>query len=197
MAQTINWPVDLIPSTFSIKLRTNTKQFTSPFNKASQDAHFPGSSWQVTIGFDQLDDDEARELEAVLFSLDNGGRVRIPDFGRAATNRTGVLVFGNAQTGGSLVTQGWPPNVVNVLRKGEYLEVGDELKYVLEDVSSDAAGRATIKIAPWLRGSYASGQAVNVASPCGYFKIDETETGPDRSPGMVNKFQIKFRESFY
>lgn len=197
MAQVYEWPEGLIPSTFSIKLRSNTKQFTSPFNQSTQDSHFPGSFWQITMSFEQLDDEESRDLESVLFALDSGGKIRIPDFGRAGTNRTGVKVFGNAQTGGSLVTQGWPPNVVNVMKKGEYLEVGQELKFVLENVSSDAAGRATIKISPWLRGSYVSGQDVNVVSPCGYFKLDEKETGPDRSPGMVNKFQLKLKESFY
>lgn len=197
MGQVYEWPEGLAPSTFSIKLRSNTKQFTSPFNQSSQDGHFPGSSWQITMTFEQLDDEESRDLESVLFSLDNGGKVRVPDFGRSGVNRTGIKVFGNAQTGGSLITQGWPPNVVNVLRKGEYLEVGEELKFVLEDVSSDAAGRATIKIAPWLRGSYVSGQAINVSTPCGYFKLDDKETGPERAPGMVNKFQLKLKESFY
>ena len=197
MGQVYEWPEGLTPSTFAIKLRSNTKQFSSPLNQSSQDAHFPGSSWQVTMSFEQLDDEESRDLESILFSLDSGGKVRIPDFGRSGTNRTGVTVFGNAQTGGSLVTQGWPPNVVNVLKKGEYLEVGQELKFVLENVSSDEAGRATIKISPWLRGSYASGQPVNVSSPCGYFKLDDKETGPERAPGMVSKFQLKLKESFY
>ena len=192
----IEWPEDLVPSRFGIKLRSNKKEFTSPFNGSTQDAYFPGSYWVLTLAFQNLDDDESRELESVLHTLNTGGRVKIPDFGRLGVNYSGVKVLGNAQTGGVLVTQGWPVNAL-VLKKGSYISVGDELKILRQDAYSTAAGQATLQVAPWLRGSYQTGQVVEVRRPCGYFKLDDQEVGPDREAGDVNNFQLKMKESFY
>lgn len=197
MAEVYNWPLDLAPSTFGIKLKTNKKGFTSPFNNSTQDAYYPGAQWKVTMTFTNQDDYEARLLETCLHQLELGGRLRVPDFGRPGVNRTGITVFGSGQTGATLVTQGWPVNTIKVMLRGDYFEVGDELKILLEDVNSDAAGRATFKFSPWLRNSYPSGTTVTVKNPCGYFKLPNDENGVERAPGFVNGVTVELLEAFY
>ena len=197
MSQTYNWPEDLAPSKFDIKMKTSRKSFTSPFNGSTQEAYFPGAQWKITMSFDERDDYESRLLESCIYQLESGGRIRIPDFGRKGLDRSGISVFGPGQTGGILITQGWPPNTSSLLSRGDYLEVGDELKFVLEDASSDSAGRVAVKIAPWLRRSHPSGTTVNVRTPCGYFKLPDSDNGVQRSPGMSNAVSLNLIESFY
>lgn len=197
MSQTYDWPEDLAPSTFDIKMKTNRKSFTSPLNGSTQDAYFPGAQWKITMSFENKDDYESRLLESCIYQLESGGRIRIPDFGRPGVNKTGISVFGGNQVGGNVITQGWPPNSPNLLLRGDYIEIGDELKFVLADVNSDAAGRAAIKIAPWLRRNYVGGTTVNVRYPCGYFKLPDDDNGVQRRPGMVNSISLNLIESFY
>lgn len=197
MSQVYDWPEDLAPSKFEIKLKTNRKSFASPLNGSTQDAYFPGAQWKVSMSFENKDDYESRLLESCIYQLESGGRIRIPDFGRSSSNRTGITVFGGGQVGGTLITQGWTPVTQKVLLRGDYIEIGDELKFVLADVDVDAAGRAAIKIAPWLRKNYPGGTNVIITRPCGYFKLPDDENGVQRSPGMVNAITLNLTESFY
>lgn len=197
MAEIHNWPDGLLPSKQSIRLKSNRKKFTSPFTGTSQTVHYPGSKWSMDLSFERLDNFESTQLETLLYKLDRGGVVRVPDFGRAGTNQTGITVLGGDQTGTLLVTQGWQPNLLIAIEEGQYIEVNGELKYVTATSGSNAAGQVTIEIAPMLRGSPQSGSPVELQNPCGYFMLDEDEAGVDRSPAMINDISFTLIESFY
>lgn len=59
-------------------------------------------------------------------------------------------VAGAAQTGGTLLTDGWSVSTANVMRAGDMFNIAGVawLVRVLADADSDAAGAATIAIAP-------------------------------------------------
>jgi len=197
MAEIYEWPTNLLPSKCNLRLKSNKKQFTSPFNGSTQEVFYPGSRWMMDLTFDNLDDYEARELETILYQMDNGGAVKVPDFGRFGTNQTGIKVFSGGQTGNVLITSGWAPNQLDCVRKGEYFEVGGELKFILKTTSSDSAGRCAIEFAPMLRNSPQSGDPVEFQRPCGYFRLDQDENGPNRMPAFSNSFSVSLVETFY
>ncbi|MGL5525677.1 MAG: hypothetical protein ACRDCY_18170 [Aeromonas veronii] len=197
MAEIYEWPEELLPSKQSIRLKTNRKRWTSPFNGSTQNVNYPGSRWAIELEFESLDDYESRKLETLLYKLDNGGIVRVGDFGRAGTNQTGVRVFSDGQTGTTLVTQGWVPNQLICLEEGEYFEINGELKYITRTVGSDSAGRCTVEFAPMLRNSPQSGDPVEVRNPCGYFQLDQDEAGPNRMPAFNNAISLSLVEQFY
>lgn len=72
------------------------------------------------------------------------------------------LVNGAAQTGDSIITDGWTPSVTNSVRTGDVIKLaGDNAVYrVRSDGSSDGAGNMTIDIVPNLRLSPLNNAAV-------------------------------------
>lgn len=194
---TLDWPSQIRPSQQTFKLVSNGAVFTSPFTASSQTVRYPGSRWQTTMTFENLDDTESRLLEVMLARLDGmAGRVRLFDFGREpATLRGNPLVNGAGQSGDSVNTDGWTPNTL-VLRAGDYIQVGTELKMVLSNTSSNASGQAAIEIGPMLRYSPADNSQIIVTNPTGVFMQPQQENGWDRKPAMSNDFSLEFIEAF-
>ncbi|WP_211259230.1 hypothetical protein, partial [Dyella japonica] len=64
-------------------LVSNSVEFISPFNGASQTVAYPGSRWEASLTFNNLNDWESRKLESLLAKLDGkSGRIMLQDFGR-------------------------------------------------------------------------------------------------------------------
>lgn len=66
---------------------------------------------------------------------------------------TNPHVDGGGQTGEDLNTAGWESSTSGVLRAGDFIRIGDQtlMHKVLNDVSSDAAGSATLRLNPLVR----------------------------------------------
>lgn len=197
MADILNWPEGLYPSSFKWRLKSNGTSFTSPFTGSTQTVRWVGSSWRATVTMDSLDELEAIAMEALLFEMDGiAGRVKLYDFGRTPNVVRGApLVNGANQKGTSLITDGWTAST-KVLKKGDYFTVNNELKYVLADVTSNSSGQATIRFAPQLRVAPPDNAALEVAKPYAIFRLADDENGVDRKPAFDNGFSIDFVEAF-
>ena len=194
---TLLWPDGILPSSFDWTLKSNGSSFSSPWNGQTQTVRYPGSAWKAQMTLSDLDDYESRAVEVLIFELDGlAGRVKLWDFGRFAGTVKGTpRVNGAGQTGVSLVTDGWTASV-KVLSKGDYITVNDELKMVLSDVTSNASGAATVRIAPQLRNSPADNLVIEVANPYGIFRLEKDENGVKRSPAFNNNITLNFIEVF-
>lgn len=197
MADVLEWPAGLLPSTFKWYLKSNGTSFTSPFTGATQTVRWIGSSWKASLTMPSLDELEAIAMEALLFELDGiAGRVKLYDFGRTPNVVNGSpKVDGIGHKGTTLPTKGWTPGTT-VLKKGSYFTVNNELKYVLADVISDSTGKATIKFAPQLRVSPQDNTALEIERPYAIFRLVNDENGVDRKPAFDNEFSIEFVEAF-
>lgn len=196
MADILSWPGHIAPASMSIYLLSNSKTFTSPFTGSSQTARFPGSRWCCSMMFNNLKDEEARVLEALVSRLDGqSGRVRLWDFGRSGVRNVGTPVISvDGGLGSRLFTSGWVRSR-QVLRPGDYLTVGNELKKVLESVVSDARGEATVLISPMLRISPKKGQLIEVSNPYGIFRLSDNQQGRfHRRPGIFTNVTLDFVE---
>ncbi|MGU5723675.1 hypothetical protein [Aeromonas caviae] len=203
MAEVLEWPVDLIPGEMSLGLESMTRTFESPWTGSTQTAETPGAKVVMEISFKALPVDKARRLEALIFSLDGqAGRVRLWDFGARLVGspqpvRGAPLVTEALAMRTSFTSRGWTPNTL-VLRLGDWVQVGDELKRVIADVTSDLSGAALIRVAPMLRANHPSGTPLVVDRPCGVFRIKDDKAATfNRVPGVFTDVSLSFTEAFY
>ena len=197
MADVLDWPDGLLPNSFKWYLKSNGTSFTSPFTGSTQTVRWVGSSWKATLVMPSLDELEAIAMEALIFEMDGiAGRVKLWDFGRTPNVVRGTpRINGANQLGTSVGTDGWTPSV-KVLKKGDYFTVNNELKYCLQDVTSNASGQATVRFAPQLRVAPADNALLEVANPYGIFRLVDNENGVDRKPAFDNGFSLDFIEAF-
>lgn len=203
MAEVIDWPVDLIPGEMGLGLESMTRTFESPWTGSTQTAETPGSKVVMQLSFKGLPVDKARRLEALIFSLDGqAGRVRLWDFGARLISRPQPVRGAPVVTEGLamrkvLTSRGWTP-ATKVLQVGDWIQIGDELKRVLADVTSDLSGSALIRIAPMLRADYPSGTPLSVSRPSGVFMLNGDKAVTfQRSPGVFTDVSLSFVECFY
>lgn len=178
----LTFPDGLVPDSMDINLVSNSKSFESVFNNTTITTTFPGQRWEISLEFNKLDQldttSELFKLQSFLWSLDGmNGRFYCPIFG----NRGGVakgtpLVNGATQTGTILVTDGWTPNTV-VLRQGQAIQIGTELKIVTADCVSSSGGAASIQFVPALRTSPADDDPIITDNPVGVFRLADNDQG--------------------
>ena len=177
----IDYPEIIVPNSFNLNLKSNSKMYKSSFNMSTSTHRFPGAHWTATLNFDTLDNFTLPELDilqAFIWSLDGvSGRFRIPIFGkRGSPSQGNPVVNGDQQSGGLLSVRGWDPMEL-VIERGSYFRIGDELKQASEDVISNAAGVATMRFHPWLRATPVDGTPIVTDQPTGVFRLMDNDQG--------------------
>lgn len=148
----------------------------SPFTLQEETYVHAGQAWEALVTLPPLPDRaDAEEWICFLVSLKGQrGWFRMGD-PKGATPRgtaTGTpVVDGGSQTGASLATRGWTAGVTGILKKGDYLQVGDHLYKNLTDADSDGSGEATLDIWPDLRSSPSDGASITVSSATGIWRL--------------------------
>jgi hypothetical protein len=200
---TLNYPSGIyVPNAGTFQLISNTSVFVSPLTGSTQTSERPGSRWSAEIEYFALSESDARTLIAFLTQLRGmSGRFYYGDpFNRTPRGlATGTpLINGASQTGTSLITDGWTPNITNILRAGDYIQLAnDELKMVVADVNSDGSGNATLTIEPPLRSSPANNSAIIVQDPkCVMRLIDDEQTQWAYNKLSSASIKLKMIESF-
>lgn len=189
---TLTFPTDILPSSAMFGLQSNTESFTSPLNRATQTVERPGALWKARLTFTTMSLQQQRRLKALLSALNGmAGRIYlwphdapIADIAAVPVDATMVLDFlnqsyqgvGNPVVNGTITdfkvlpTKYWPASTL-VLRAGEYIEAGGELKMVTADVTSDAAGLASIPVAPPFRVAPANLAVVTLDKPKAFMRL--------------------------
>lgn len=158
----------ITPNACEFGLESNTQQTRSELNGAVQTLALPGDRWTATLTFTNKKDPDARVLRAFIASLrGQSGRFYLtpPAYTRAGVGTGTPLVKGAAQTGSSIITDGWIAGETAVVAAGDYIQIGTELKMVTADANSDGSGNSTISFVPPLRVSPADNSAVVITSP--------------------------------
>lgn len=181
-------------------LQANTQAFTSPLSRAVQTYELPGARWRVSLPYYNLRDPDAALLQAFLVSL-RGRANRFTVHPMARPRPRGVatgapMVAGAGQSGSTLATDGWTPNVIGILKAGDFIGVNGELKMIVADVSSNGIGQATLTFEPPLRASPADNALITTSQPTATFMLDEDASSwTTRAPG-VSDFQIVATEAW-
>lgn len=183
---TPDWPIDLVPSKATWGLQSNTEMFTSPLNRSVQTVERPGARWKVTLEFPPMLETQRGRLEAFLASLGGmAGRFTLWPHARPGSAAYSPLVNGAISNFKSLPTKGWPPSTA-VLRAGDYLSAGGELKMVTADVTSDAGGLASVPVAPAFRSAPAANSAVTLDKPRAVMMLAADEFAVSVVPGRIS-----------
>jgi len=89
------------------------------------------------------------------------------------------LVKGAGQVGNELVTDGWTINTPNILKAGDWIQLGSgatsRLHKVLDNVNSDATGTATLTLFPSLRSSPADNAAIVTTDTVGVWRLSTND----------------------
>jgi hypothetical protein len=174
----------------------------SPFTGAVQTQVWPLQTWRVNVRLLPMRDAEARAWIAWLTSLNGregtfllGDKLRAQPQGVA----TGTpLVKGAAQTGATLLTDGWTSAITGILKAGDYIQLGSaasaRLHMVLADVTSDGSGNATLDLWPALRESPADNAPITVRNTVGVFHMAENRNGWPAEPGAIHRMAFTAQE---
>lgn len=157
---------------------TSIRYTESPFDLTKKVYANAGKRWKAQVALPAMTITNGRIWEAFFLSL-NGMEGTFwlgPTLDKTARGvATGTpLVNGASQSGQSLVSDGWTVSQTGILKAGDWLQVGNYLYKVLQDVDSDVGGNATIDIWPSLAKAVPSdNDAITVANPKGLFRILE------------------------
>jgi hypothetical protein len=165
------------PPLLDWSLISNTQSFASPLSGAVQTVEMPGARWAFAFSLNSLDAADAALWRAFMARLrGQSGRFYMWNMARQTPRgaATGApVVNGAGQTGTTVITSGWTPSVAGILKAGDFIGIGGELKMVVADATSDGAGAATLTIEPPLRASPPHASAIITQRPTAIFKLDE------------------------
>lgn len=183
---TLDWPASLVPAKATWGLQSNTEGFTSPLNRAVQTVERPGARWKATLEFPPMADADRGRLEAFLASLGGmAGRFTLWPHARPGSAAYSPLVNGTMTDFKSLPTKSWPVNTL-VLRAGDYLVAGGELKMVTADVTSNGSGQAVVPVAPAFRKAPANNAAITLDKPRATMMLASDEYSVAVMPGRIS-----------
>jgi hypothetical protein len=152
----------------------------SPFTFATQVQSHPGEAWMLEAAVAPCRKEQAEPWVAFIAALRGPvGTFLIGDPHRTAPRgvATGApKVSGtNAARSTSLNTKGWSNSITNILRAGDYIQIGQRLYKVLQDVNSSGTGTCTLDIFPALRETVTDNTTIITSSPKGLFRLNSPE----------------------
>jgi hypothetical protein len=147
----------------------------SPFTLQQQTQEWPGQIWRAKVTLPVMTRANAATWMGFFGSL--RGRANTFMLGPTPFKAPqglagGAPVVKGANNGGStLSTSGWPINIANVLKAGDFFQLGNYLYMVVNPENSDLAGNANFDIWPNLRVTPGAGDALIVTNPQGIFRM--------------------------
>ena len=186
----INYPISLPTHTgiAQIELRTiNAVAYSrSPFTFSGQVHAYAGQMWQADVTLPPMKRDDAEQWVAWLISLKGQlGTFYLGDPNattpRGSARDADTITVNGATTSGSTIDiQSAPLSQTDYLKAGDYMQVGSgtsrQLFKVLQNVSTDGTGSATVDVWPNVRTSIADNAPVTVQSAQGLFRLSSNET---------------------
>ena len=180
----VTFPASIGVSSINIRAKTVVGVSSSPFTGQQQVYKHQGQWWEAEVSLPPMKRDEAEQVVAFLIKM-NGqyGTFLMGDFLSTAPRGIGTgtpLVNGASQAGDELVTDGWTVSTTGILKAGDWIQLGSAststLHKVLDDVTSDGSGNATLNIFPNLRSAPDDNAIITISSPKGRWRLASNET---------------------
>jgi hypothetical protein len=171
-------PTHLAPNGVRWSYTTANLINSSPTTFQQTIYEYDGELWRIDVTYPPLTRAEAAPFHAFLASLRGASHTFL--FGDTLMNSPlgagggTPLVNGSNQYGSDeLVTDGWLADTL-VLKAGDMFSVDNRLYLVLQDVTSDASGNATIDIFPRAR-NHEDDSSIETDNPKGTFRLANEE----------------------
>lgn len=178
-AAIIALPANPAPKSVELGMNDTNAMSRSPFTGSTQVQAWPGADWwDATIALPQMHAADAAIWSAFLAEcrgILNVFYLSDPSYtGPKGTVKGTPVVNGvNNAMATTLNTKGWAASSFRLLLPGDYIQVGNRLHRVLNQMNSDANGHATIAIWPSLREATTDGEAINLNKPAGLFRLTD------------------------
>lgn len=120
-----------------------------------------------------------------------------PDYTLRGSQSTNAAINGASQSGTTVAIDGLDTSESGVLKRGDYLRIGDNLYLVTEDATSNGSGEANVEIFPALRSTPNDDDTVYITSDVkGKFRLSSNEVS--WTANDLNHYGITFaaREAF-
>ena len=169
------------------------------FSRQVQVQKNPGDRWIGKITLPVMTAAQAADWLGFFDALDGlvgSFTMRHPDYQSALGNvgtDTG-LVRGAGQQGTTLLTDGWAASTTDLFKRGDMIQVGDKLKRVTANATSDASGIATLELAPAFYSSPADNAVITPVNPTGIFRLSEGFVVPQSDSLRNHRFSFAFEE---
>ena len=148
-------------------IQNNTQIFKSSLNGQIQRRTLSGSYWMAEYSLPPMSRSNWSAWQAFFNELQgrrNTFNGFCPDSKTTQGTSTGTpVVNGASQTGNSVITDGWTISTA-ILKAGDFISFGGELKQVSADVSSDGSGNATITFQPGIRTSPSDNGTITISN---------------------------------
>lgn len=196
---TITFPLSLPTTKDPARVRwgyqTAVQKTESIFTFQNQVQKLQGQRWTAEVSLPAMTRAESEDWQAFLLSLNGAQGTFLLGDPLGATPRgvaTGTpLVKGASQMGQSLITDGWTVSTNNILRAGDYIQLGTGLTArlfkVLQNVNSDGLGEATLDVFPEINAltTPADNAAIVVNSAKGLFRLSDNLVGWEMGIGQI------------
>lgn len=166
------------PQSVSWKLKSKSAVFSSPLSAAVQTLARPGSVWEFTVQYKNLEASDAHDLDGFLAGID-GREHRFTMSNLAESNQGSVsscTVNGGSQTGSSLAV-----TLSGTIAAGDWFSVNGELKQARASLS----GSGTLYFKPALYSSPSNGATVTTTDGTGKFMLESYQTSAKSLPNRL------------
>ena len=188
------------PSSLIFRKLSNSQAFESPLTKSAQTIDLPGARWALTATWENLPDVDSAKMRIFLASLrGQSGRFYFGNPGQKFPRGTAAgtpLIKGAAQTGGSLITDGWTP--YSTLLAGDFIgyNAGAELRMVVTDATADGSGIMTLILDAPIRTSPADNSALITAAPTCIMRLSSDDVEWPYQRGGLASFTLDAVEAY-
>lgn len=207
---TFAYPLDIPLKDFSeVEVESvdiNSMQ-SSTFTGIESIQEFEGDYWKINLRYLDLNEELGRKVSAFVFALRRSVGTFVVNFpgyggprGSASQTPSSPQVDGTGQAGKRFLNiKNATPSITQWLLAGDIIQVGPDSRphwhMALQDVTTDATGRATIDVWPALRASIADNDVVILDEPLGIFLLSENTRIPIRPPIIYDSISLQCREA--
>jgi hypothetical protein len=192
----IEWPVELRPSDMDWGMIYNNRDFTSSLNNSQQIVGYPGSYWRCSLSLPSMTNSRSRLATAFMGRLQGRfGTFKLPAFFRERKDDIGApVVQTGAAMASSVILRGMTASR-RVFSQGDYITIDGVMHEVVEDVTSNASGVATVPLNRRLRTAIIAGTAVEYRNPYSTMRLEEDRYTLSVKP-ILSDLSIQCREAF-
>lgn len=192
------WP-DIPIRQFRIDLKESKTISESLFTRKRQVVSLGGGTsdrWEGLITTPILNPSQVRVMMNWLVDVGLYGRFTLPhpDYDGPSTGLEDGTVKGGSQRGQSLTLDGLSTSVT-VAHEGDWFQVGDELKRLTADATTNSGGEVTLSFKPAIRVSPSDNETVIFDTPVLLAELTTIPGEETDSLGMM-AFTISFQEAF-
>lgn len=173
----------------------------SPYTGEQQVQAYDGQFWGFEFSYPSMGRADFAAFQAFLLKL-NGREGTFLAGDPSGLTPQGVatgtpLVNGAGQTGNDLITDGWTISTTDIMKAGDYIQLGTgataSLHKVLEDVNSDGSGNATLSVWPKITSvtSPANNAAIVVSNCVGVWRLAQNVNPWEVLPPYEHQLTLK------